>query len=77
MDTLDRRILLCIAVHAATHGYPPTVREIADEIGRGLCATHWRLRGLEAAGLLTNTYCSPRTRVLTAEGVEMIRRETC
>jgi len=75
MDALDRRILLFIAAHAAAHGYPPTVREIADEIGRDVSATHGRLRRLEASGLLTNTENSPRTRVLTAAGVEMVKGE--
>ncbi|MFT6943342.1 MAG: repressor LexA [Nitriliruptoraceae bacterium] len=38
----------------ATHGYAPTVRELASELGlAGTSSAHARLRSLEAAGAIT------------------------
>lgn len=42
-------------------GYSPTVREIADRIGRSVSATHDRLAVLEAEGRITRNPTKPRT----------------
>ena len=47
--------------YAATHGYPPTVREIGEEVGLASPSTvHAHLANLERAGLLRRDPSKPR-----------------
>jgi repressor LexA len=47
--------------YAATHGYPPTVREIGEEVGLASPSTvHAHLANLERAGLLRRDPTKPR-----------------
>src|SRR5439155_4625959 len=68
---IDRRqkILECIARTVAERGYPPSVREIADQVGlASTSAVHHHLLALEREGLLERGSHSSRALRLTARG---------
>lgn len=49
----QRAVLDCIRDHVATHGYPPTVREIGDTVGLvSTSSVHHQLRQLVRKGLI-------------------------
>jgi repressor LexA len=61
--------------YAAKHGYPPTVREIGEEVGLASPSTvHAHLANLERAGLLRRDPTKPRA--LELLGRERQKRET-
>jgi repressor LexA len=63
------RILECIARTVAEHGYPPSVREIAETVGlASTSAVHHHLIALEREGLLERGSHSSRALRLTSRG---------
>ena len=64
-----------IVEHVEQHGYPPSVRDCAKYIGRGLSATQRRLERLKADGLIKVTPGVARSMVLT-ESVMKAPEET-
>lgn len=63
------RILECIARTVAEHGYPPSVREIAETVGlASTSAVHHHLMALEREGLLERGSHSSRALRLTNRG---------
>ncbi|WP_182101729.1 LexA family protein [Niallia taxi] len=55
-------ILLCIKKNIEVNGYPPTVREIADEVGLSSTSTvHGHLDRLEREGYIKRDPNKPRT----------------
>lgn len=64
MARIKRReaILLCIKKNIEDHGYPPTVREIADKVGLSSTSTvHGHLDRLEKEGYIKRDPNKPRT----------------
>ena len=76
------RILECIARTVTEHGYPPSVREIAETVGlASTSAVHHHLMALEREGLLERGSHSSRALRLTNRGEAELgivapRRET-
>ena len=63
------KILECISQAVAERGYPPSVREIADQVGlASTSAVHHHLLALEREGLLERGSHSSRALRLTARG---------
>ena len=70
-----RRILECIARTVADRGYPPSVREIAEEVGlASTSAVHHHLVALERDGLLQRGTHSSRALRLTGR-VDLSRQD--
>jgi repressor LexA len=64
-----QKILECISQAVAERGYPPSVREIADQVGlASTSAVHHHLLALEREGLLERGSHSSRALRLTARG---------
>src|SRR5712691_9835710 len=64
-----QKIVECIARTVAERGYPPSVREIADQVGlASTSAVHHHLLALEREGLLERGSHSSRALRLTARG---------
>ncbi|HLA64998.1 MAG TPA: transcriptional repressor LexA [Candidatus Saccharimonadales bacterium] len=64
-----QKILECISQAVAERGYPPSVREIADQVGlASTSAVHHHLLALERDGLLERGSHSSRALRLTARG---------
>src|SRR3989442_1822664 len=64
-----QKILGCISQAVAERGYPPSVREIADQVGlASTSAVHHHLLALERDGLLERGSHSSRALRLTARG---------
>ena len=56
------RILAFIGTYQAAHGYPPSVREIADAVGIAAPSTvQWHLDALVADGRLARVPRQPRS----------------
>ena len=65
----QREIYEFVVRYAAEHGYPPTVREIGEEVGLASPSTvHAHLANLERAGYLRRDPTKPRA-------LELVRRE--
>jgi repressor LexA len=63
-----------IREHAATHGYPPTVRDIGRAVGLASSSTvHAHLANLEKAGLLRRDPTKPRAIELLDRAVDVVR----
>ena len=63
-----------IREHAATHGYPPTVRDIGKAVGLASSSTvHAHLANLEKAGLLRRDPTKPRAIELLDRAVDVVR----
>jgi repressor LexA len=57
----QQEILRVVQDHIASHGYPPTVREIGDAVGLTSSSTvHAHLQALEARGALKRDPAKPR-----------------
>jgi repressor LexA len=57
----QQEILRVVQDHVASHGYPPTVREIGDAVGLTSSSTvHAHLQALEARGALRRDPTKPR-----------------
>lgn len=52
MSETRRAILRCIARHQAEHGWSPSVRELAREVGRSTSTVHQHLVGLQRQGFI-------------------------
>jgi DNA-binding MarR family transcriptional regulator len=65
-----RRILKFTGEYIDTHGYSPSIREIADAIGRKVSTTSYHLHGMCKSGLITWERHIPRTIRLTDKGRE-------
>ena len=60
--------------HSATHGYPPTVRDIGKAVGLASTSTvHAHLANLEKLGLLRRDPSKPRAIELLDRAVEQVR----
>lgn len=58
----DDAILKAIQTYTAEHGFPPTFREIGEEVGiKSPCAVKYRLDKLRHEGRLTFDRYKPRT----------------
>lgn len=63
-----------IVSFSAQHGYPPSVREIGEYVGlKSPSTVHFHLKGLKAAGLITQE--EGKTRALTISGGPGFRQE--
>lgn len=51
----------CIKAHLEKMGYPPSVKELAVCLGVAIGTAHFRLRMLEAEGLIVRTPGIPRS----------------
>ncbi len=73
VDTLtprQREVFEAVRSHLAAHGYPPTVREIGEQLGLTSTSTvHAHLAAIERAGLLRRDPAKPRALTL-ADGHE-------
>jgi repressor LexA len=70
-----QKILDCIARTVAERGYPPSVREIADDVGlASTSAVHHHLLALERDGLLERGSHSSRALRLTEQGEAQLER---
>lgn len=66
-DLLDRAVVF-IAATVEERGYPPTIRELADELGyRSVGSAHGILVELEKRGRIRRDPHSPRAITLTRE----------
>lgn len=64
-----RAVVEAIAYHLVVHGYPPTVRELKDEVGyHSTSATAYRLDVCERLGLIHRVPRLARSVTLTAAG---------
>jgi len=54
---IEARSLICdyIAWHVANRGYPPTIRDISNEIGLSVAGVHYHLRVLTEMGVIEHT----------------------
>ena len=60
----QQQIYEFIIAFQAEHGYPPSVREIGEEVGlKSPSTVHFHLKGLEGAGLITKA--EGKTRAIT------------
>lgn len=73
---IDRRLLNFIREHVEQHGYPPSVREVAEDIDRSLAATARRMRRLHAEGMLRVTPGVSRGVAVRPEGMKLLGVET-
>lgn len=48
----ERDVIDCIRRYIASHGYAPTIREIAGEVGKSYSTTRWYLNNLHDKGIL-------------------------
>ena len=56
------------------HGYPPSVREIGEHMGlKSPSTVHFHLKGLRAAGLITQA--EGKTRAISVSGEGLARRD--
>lgn len=55
--------------------WPPTVREVANEVGRSIGVTHHHIKALEFHGYITNAH-KPRTILITDKGREALDGRT-
>ena len=63
----QQQIYEFIIAFQAEHGYPPSVREIGEEVGlKSPSTVHFHLKGLEGAGLITKA--EGKTRAITVVG---------
>jgi repressor LexA len=71
-DERDRRVLETVRRFIEEHGYPPTVRQVAAELGlQSASGAHTSLIRLRDAGRVTWVIGQPRTlRVVTMEEEE-------
>ncbi len=58
---LDRQIVSSIQTYINEHGYAPTIREIAANVGRSLETVHRRLADLKDQGVVTQDGTKART----------------
>ena len=76
MDLTKRQqeIFEFIKKYSATHGYPPTVRDIGKAVGLASSSTvHAHLSNLEKAGLLRRDPSKPRALELLDRAIEGVR----
>ena len=64
----QRTILAFLAAYIKQHGFPPTVREVADATGYHTSTTHKDLRRLALSGYITTTPHKYRSVRLTQKG---------
>lgn len=78
LSARQRQILEFIDEHLRTHGYPPSVREIAQGVGLSSTATvHTHLASLESKGYLRRDPTKPRAMEIhfeSASGAQLERR---
>lgn len=66
MTAQQDRIITFIRDHTQRHGYPPTVREIGDQIGlTSPSSVHWHLKTLERKGYIRRADGRSRAIVVT------------
>ena len=74
LTTRQQEIYAFIKEHSATHGYPPTVRDIGKAVGLASSSTvHAHLANLEKAGLLRRDPSKPRAIELLDRAVDAVR----
>ncbi|MDP8909119.1 MAG: transcriptional repressor LexA [Chloroflexota bacterium] len=74
LTTRQQEIYAFIKEHSATHGYPPTVRDIGKAVGLASSSTvHAHLANLEKAGLLRRDPSKPRAIELFDRAVDAVR----
>jgi repressor LexA len=61
-------VLKFIRAYTETHGYSPSIKEIADAIGRNMATTSYHLTAMRKSGLVTREPGGPRTIRLTDKG---------
>ncbi|AMB95832.1 transcriptional repressor LexA [Aerococcus urinae] len=67
------QVLQCIYDSVKNQGYPPTVREICDQVGLASTSTvHGHLNRLEAGGYLFKDSTKPRALEITHKGLKML-----
>lgn len=66
------QVLRAVAVLRERKGYPPTIREVAEEIGLTYDPTNQRLRHYERDGLVKRAPGIARSLRLTPEGEAMV-----
>ncbi len=54
------------------HGYPPTILELAEELGISKTASHNRLDRLEEFGYVSRSHMLSRSTTITKKGYELI-----
>ncbi len=74
LTSRQQEIFEFIREHSATHGYPPTVRDIGKAVGLASSSTvHAHLANLEKAGLLRRDPTKPRAIELLDRAVDAVR----
>lgn len=72
----QRSVLAFIGAFSATHGYPPTIREIGEGVGLSSSSSvHGALYRLRREGFLRWEPTKPRTVTLTQIAVELMAVE--
>jgi repressor LexA len=56
----QKKMLEIITAYQKKHGFPPTVKELADQAGLSVSTTHGYLTRLERAGAIRRLPGSPR-----------------
>lgn len=71
----DAKVLAYIERHRRERGYPPSVRDVADEFEISRGGAHEALRRLERDGLLVRPAKIPRAMSTTRAGMKLIKTE--
>lgn len=69
LTTRQRTILTFISDHLEVYGYPPTVRELAEELQASVSTVHQQLLELELKGYLRRAPGRPRAIQVIQPGV--------
>lgn len=57
----ENDVLSFVVEYIERHGYPPSIREIGEGVGRGTTTVHATLRRLQAKGWISVERGQPRT----------------
>jgi SOS-response transcriptional repressor LexA len=68
----DRAAVRFIQSYAEEHGYPPTMREVAEGIGVALSTSQWRVQRLIEDGHLARPVGRARALLATESGRRLI-----
>ena len=72
-DNVQARIVCYIVSHVETHGYPPSVRDIATELDLVPSTTQYHLQRMFDQGILKRPPGVPRAITVSEAGMKLAR----
>lgn len=70
--TTKQSVYEYIVEHITEKGYPPTVREIAEEVDRSIATIHTHLKTLKSMGLIDGEF--EKARAIRVTGYEFVKK---